>query len=103
MPRRSSPARTDRALSLAPLRICFSPVASPSARAPRTVGSVDAGGIDGNDFASLHAFQVDEPKLVAGTNRNRDDAAAGHGVALLARRKGSRAAGPPKAAAVLDG
>ena len=84
MPRRSSPARTVRALSLSPLRICLSPLASLSPRDAQD-GRIDgAAGIDGDQLATLHAFNIDEPQTVAGVDRHGDSPAAGHGVALFA-------------------
>jgi hypothetical protein len=55
-------------------------------------GRIDsAGGIGCHQFAALHAFHVDDPHLVAGVDRNGDDAPAGHGETLLARSKGKHA------------
>ena len=84
MPRRSSPARTERALSLVPLRICFSPARIAVAACTENGGIDGAGGIRSHKLAALHAFDIDEPQAVTGVDRHGDGASARHGVALLA-------------------
>ena len=84
MPRRSSPARTACALSLVPLRICLSPLASLSSASAQD-GRIDyAGGIGGYQLATLHAFNINEPQPVAGVDWYGDSPTAGHSVALFA-------------------
>ena len=48
-------------------------------------GIGDACGIGGHQFASLHAFDIDEAQAVAGMNRYGNGAGAGDPIALLAR------------------
>ena len=56
-------------------------------------GRIDgAGGISRDQLAALHAFHVDDPHMVAGVDRHRDGASAGHRVALFARVGARRAA-----------
>ena len=76
MPRRSSPARTARALS--PLRQDVPEPARIAIASRAQNGRIDsARGVGGHDLARLHALDIDKLHPVAGMDRDGDRASPG--------------------------
>ena len=89
MPRRSSPERTERALSPSPAQNLLQPARIAVAAGAENGGIDGAGSISRHQLAALHAFHVDDAHMVAGVDRHGDGAPARHGVSLFARREGA--------------